>query len=66
MSLPAYFFTSPTGEHLDEQMLERLRADYCQALPPTEYGRIREQYGSVHDYDPVLRAHCRLNPEPIK
>ena len=27
------------------------------------YKRPRERYPSVGDYDPVLRAHCRLDSE---
>jgi hypothetical protein len=32
------------------------------ALPET-VARSSKRYGSVGDYDPVLRAHCRLDKE---
>lgn len=29
-------------------------------VPEAEERRVEERYDSVEDYDPVLRAHCRL------
>ncbi len=37
----------------------RLPVEEAKALPPFA----EKRYGSVGDYDPVLRAHCRLDWE---
>jgi hypothetical protein len=37
-----------------------LREDALRALTPVERAALGPAYGCVEDYDPVLRAHCRL------
>jgi len=37
-----------------------LREDALRALTPLERAALGATYGCVEDYDPVLRAHCRL------
>jgi hypothetical protein len=64
VSLPSYFSVSHNGDGLDSRLFERLRTDGLRAQRLTEYGLVRERYRSVQDYDPVLRAHCRLDPVP--
>ena len=36
-----------------------------QARAAVRGARAGERYGSVGDYDPVLRAHCRLDREGV-
>jgi len=60
VSTPSYFSNSTPADEL----LERLRADYLRALRTGPSGRLYPHYARVQDYDPVLRAHCRLDPAP--
>ena len=44
-----------------ENLVARLlRDDALKALSPLERAERGVTYGCVEDYDPVLRAHCRL------
>jgi hypothetical protein len=43
-----------------DEVRDRLQADVLKAVKPVVAGKPVERYGSVADYDPVLRAHCRL------
>ena len=65
MSIVSYL-TVRSGERASaEALLERLRADSVRAedLACDRAGarkKAGERYEGVEDYDPVLRAHCRL------
>jgi hypothetical protein len=44
----------------EDVVMRLLREDGLRAVTPLERAARWERYGSVEDYDPVLRAHCRL------
>jgi hypothetical protein len=46
-----------------EVLSGRLSVEEAQARAAQKGVRSGEWYGSVEDYDPVLRAHCRLEKE---
>jgi hypothetical protein len=59
MDVAAYLAGGETGDGMDEVM-DRLKADAIRAVTPAVAAAPAERYESVGDYDPVLRAHCRL------
>jgi hypothetical protein len=44
----------------DNRVIRLLREDALRAMTPLERAERGETYGREEDYDPVLRAHCRL------
>jgi hypothetical protein len=46
-----------------EVLQGRFSVEEAQARAAVRGARIGKRYGSVGDYDPVLRAHCRLDRE---
>jgi hypothetical protein len=52
------------GLQLEAEVLQgRFSVEEAQARAAARGARRGERYGSVGDYDPVLRAHCRLDRE---
>lgn len=52
-----------TVVHVEGDVLEG-KTTAREALLGREAATSGERYGRVEDYDPVLRAHCRLEPVP--
>ena len=44
----------------EDVVMRLLREDALRAVTPLERAERGATYGCVEDYDPVLRAHCRL------
>jgi hypothetical protein len=59
--VPALEFPGLEGQA--EVLQGRFSVEEAQARAAVRGARRGERYGSVGDYDPVLRAHCRLDEE---
>ena len=60
MSVVTYLASGKSGER-SSPLREALATETIRALEKLrEYGKVTERYESVEDYDPVLKAHCRL------
>lgn len=60
MSVAGYFAVNRDGSQADERVLHLLKEDALRALARRERAEREEVYEGVEEYDPVLRAHCRL------
>ena len=72
MSIAGYFGCSPLDLRVESGDLSKGTttgvAEVSSGRLPVEEGKAlpsfaEKRYGSVGDYDPVLRAHCRLDRE---
>lgn len=62
MSIAGYFAVGKRGRRWDVQLVERVKEEAFRDVKPLEEGETApEVYRSLKDYDPVLRAHCRLD-----
>jgi hypothetical protein len=58
------FAVGKNGRQSDKRLVNRVRDEALRNVKPREYGeKAPEVYGDPEDYDPVLRAHCRLDRE---
>jgi len=60
MSMVGYLPARDAQRIQDNRVIRLLREDALRAVTPLERAERGETYGREEDYDPVLRAHCRL------
>jgi hypothetical protein len=60
MSVAGYLASGKNAGLRSEKLRMRLKEDAMRATWREKAEGKQEEYVSVEDYDPVLRAHCRL------